>query len=304
MPYITYVDRKFNAKSLEVIDQANVIIKEYLADGYVLTLRQLYYQFVSRDLIANNQRQYKRLGSIINDARLAGCIDWNAIEDRTRNLEALQTWDDPEEILKAVANSFRFDKWEDQSWRVEVWIEKEALSGVFEGVCNELQVSYLSCKGYSSQSVMWRAAHRLKRYERGGQRTCILYFGDHDPSGMDMGRDIQSRLNLFGSDVELRRVALNRDQVDVYGPPPNPAKLTDSRVEDYIRKYGDDSWELDALEPKVLSALVRTHVEEILDGDEWLESLEREDEVKVGLESLATHWEEAIEHVKDLDSGN
>lgn len=135
MPYITYVQKKFSAKTEVVTNLADEIIGEYREQGFTLSLRQLYYQFVARDLIANKHTEYKRLGSIINDARLAGLIDWDAIEDRTRQLTALATWDTPSDIVSSCAQQFRIDKWARQPYHVEVWIEKEALAGVFEGVC-------------------------------------------------------------------------------------------------------------------------------------------------------------------------
>jgi len=114
MPYICYRKKKFGASALKTISLANEIIADYKSQGFELTLRQLYYQFVSRDLIPNSQREYKNLGTIINDGRLAGLIDWNAIIDRTRNLVSPSTWNSPKEIVEACASQFRSDKWEDQ----------------------------------------------------------------------------------------------------------------------------------------------------------------------------------------------
>ena len=84
---ITYTPKRFSAGSLAMIEKANEIIADYAAQGFTLTLRQLYYQFVSKDLLPNKQAEYKRLGSVINDARMAGMLDWEAIEDRTRNVK-------------------------------------------------------------------------------------------------------------------------------------------------------------------------------------------------------------------------
>src|SRR5580692_12534694 len=98
-----FVPRNFSEGSLSLIAAATQIIEEYQADGFTLTLRQLYYQFVSRDLIENKQTEYKRLGSIINDARLAGLIDWSAIEDRTRNVEINSHWDEPSGVIQSAA---------------------------------------------------------------------------------------------------------------------------------------------------------------------------------------------------------
>ena len=147
MPKIAYIDKSFRDSTLGAIAQAETIIQEYQSQGFTLTLRQLYYQFVARDLIRNSQREYKRLGSIINDARLAGLIDWYSIEDRTRFLRGLNSWDSPEEIIQETASNYHRDRWNGQKWRPEVWIEKDALVGVIEGVCNELDIDYFACRG-------------------------------------------------------------------------------------------------------------------------------------------------------------
>lgn len=290
MPKICYQDHRFSPSSAEIIVQANEIIEDYQAQGYVLTLRQLYYQFVSKDMLANTQKSYKRLGGIVNDARLAGLMDWNAIEDRTRSLTDLSHWDSPADIIDTCARQFRYDKWAKQPTRVVVYVEKEALAGVFERVCQKLDVPYLSCRGYGSQSIMWREARRMR-----GQKMVLLHFGDHDPSGMDMSRDIVDRLRVFGVGVDFRRLALNMAQVDQYSPPPNPAKLTDSRAEAYVQEYGDDSWELDALEPSVLAELVRDEVTEIRDQGLWDSEVAREDEAKARLSDIAATWEDEDE---------
>lgn len=301
MPKIRYVDRSFSEASLAVVRQANQIIDAYAAQGYILTLRQLYYQFVARDLLPNKQTEYKRLGSIVNDGRLAGLIDWEAIEDRTRNLEALPHWDGPDQIVHACASQFRYDRWEDQRYRVEVWIEKEALAGVFQRICNKLDVPYLSCRGYASQSEMWRAAQRLNAHYRNGQKTLILHFGDHDPSGVDMTRDIRDRLGIFGCKVEVNRIALNMDQVDQYQPPPNPAKVTDSRATGYIREFGHESWELDALEPAVLEDLVRTEVQKVIDQTAWDERAQEEKDARQWLGSIAENWDRVVSFMQEDD---
>lgn len=156
MPKIRYQQKSFRADSLEVIEQANAIIEIYAAQGFDLTLRQLFYQFVSRGLIPNKDSEYKRLGSIINDARLAGLIDWEHITDRTRNLRGNAHWEQPQDIMRSAAYSFAIDKWADQDYRPEVWIEKDALVGVIEGVCKTLDIDFFSCRGYTSQSSTLR----------------------------------------------------------------------------------------------------------------------------------------------------
>lgn len=273
-----------SSSSMETIEKANEIIDEYLGDGYVLTLRQLYYQFVARGLLDNTQREYKRLGSVVNDGRLAGLIDWDAVEDRTRHVTRVNTWEAPHKIVETAAHAYREDLWASQENRVEVWIEKEALAGVFERVCKELRLPYLSCRGYVSQSEMWRSAMRFQEEENA---TIVLHFGDHDPSGIDMTRDIRDRLNdTFGAYVDVRRLALNMDQIERYRPPPNPTKLTDARSTSYVREYGNQSWELDALDPSVLTALVRDEVNEVLDMKAWRKAERHEEAGRKSLRAV------------------
>lgn len=293
MPLIRYEPRKFSPASLERIDQANAILDEYAGEGYSLTLRQLYYQFVARGLVANRQSEYKRLGDLVNNARLAGLIDWLAIEDRTRYLRRLASWSSGGDIIEAAAHSFRVDVWRDQPAYVEVWIEKDALVGVIERPCEALRVPFFACRGYTSQSEAWRAGVRLRTKLDAGKRVIILHLGDHDPSGIDMTRDNADRLALFAEDinVEVERLALNYDQVEQYRPPPNPAKLTDSRARDYIWKYGEESWELDALEPRVIGQLITDAVEAVIDWSAWREATDYEDAERQRLVELAETWQ-------------
>jgi hypothetical protein len=348
MARIKYQTKRFSDEKMAVIRQANVICADYQAQGYDLTLRQLYYQFVARDLIPNKQSEYKRLGAIINDARLGGLLDWDYIVDRTRNVRSMATWGDPSDIISASARQFRIDKWEHQPSRVEVWIEKDALVGVIEGVCNTNQVSFFSCRGYTSQSEVWGAAQRLGEFMKQGQDVIILHLGDHDPSGIDMTRDIRDRLEMFlrtdltntaieehregledafertGTETakELRerdpeayaefhdkvtatyatygsitvdRIALNMDQIDQYDPPPNPAKITDSRAVSYMAEYGEESWELDALEPTVLGALIQDAIDVAKDHDRWDVDQEQEERHREHLSRVSAHWTEVIE---------
>jgi len=291
MPKIQYKDINIGPARLKVIEQANAIIDDYEAQGFDLTLRQLYYQFVSRDLIPNSQKEYKKLADTINDGRLAGLIDWERIIDRTRNLEKRSAWDTPSDIVRSAASSFHIDYWEGQEYRPEVWIEKDALVGVIEGVCKELDVPYFSCRGYTSQSEMWVAAQRLIGYIDDRQTPIIFHLGDHDPSGKDMTRDITDRLELFtNNSIEINRLALNMDQVNQYRPPPNPAKVTDSRATAYIKQFGRQSWELDALEPRVLAALIRDNVNNLIDQDLWAERQAKETEGTTLLQATATRW--------------
>jgi hypothetical protein len=272
-----------------LIEQVNGIIEEYNAAGYSLTLRQVYYQLVSRGVIPNNERSYKNVGELISNGRLAGLIDWYAIEDRTRYIRSLPHWNEPAEIIAGAANQYRIDLWETQPRYVEVWVEKDALIGIIEQTARRFDVPCFSCRGYTSQSEMWGAAQRIMRESREGERPCtIIHLGDHDPSGIDMTRDIRERLALFGAEsceMAINRIALNIDQINQYNPPPNPAKLTDTRAEKYIKEFGKTSWELDALEPRKLDELVSRTVEQYIDADLMEKAKKRQQEEKDKLDS-------------------
>lgn len=301
MPKIEYIPKKFSDDRLQMIDKVNNVVSEYEKQGYSLTLRQVYYQMVARDIIPNNMRSYKNLGNLINDARLAGLVDWLAIEDRTRNLRGNSHWSKPAEVIDSAAYSYKLDHWQGQENYVEVWVEKDALIGIVGQICQKLDVSHFSCRGYVSQSEMWVAARRLKKRQDAGQRVVLLHLGDHDPSGKDMSRDIQDRLVTFETyDVTFKRLALNMDQVEQYNPPPNPAKLTDSRANGYIELYGDECWELDALEPRVISDLISNNVKMYRNDTLYNAVISKEKQEKAQLENFALHYEKVLENWEEI----
>lgn len=310
MPKICYTPKKFNPTHLDIIEKANQIIAGYATQGYDLTLRQVYYQFISRNWFpdswidpktnsANNDRSYDKLGSIISDARRAGKIDWEAIVDRTRNVRSPAAWAGPEEIVAACAKQFSIDFWKGQPYRPEVWVEKDALVGVLEVACRPWHCAYFSCRGYTSDSEIWSAAQRLKGYATNNQTPIVFHLGDHDPSGVDMSRDIKDRLNLFAGGlavpIEVKRIALNMDQVHQYNPPPNPAKTTDGRYTKYAEEYGTESWELDALDPDVIAALIETEMLAIVDQAEWAAAGERRAEGRRLLTAVSDDWDTLTE---------
>lgn len=313
MPRIRYENKNFRPATLQIIAAANEIIDDHRAQGFNLTLRQLYYQFVARDYIQNNFRQYKNLGSIVNDARMAGLIDWDAIVDRTRELETLASWNNVQEIIASAAHSFHLDYWRGQPYRPEVWIEKDALAGVVTGVCQQYDVPLFSCRGYPSSSEVWAAGQRMVEHYQNGQKILILHLGDHDPSGMDMTRDIRDRLFTFvGSEIagdfggtinshefkdvlEVRRIALNWDQIEEYDPPPNFAKITDTRARDYMDRFGQDSWELDALPPRALAELIAGELDDIIEPDAWNDIHTEEETRQAHLREVARRWDEVEE---------
>ncbi len=303
MRYITYQTKKFSPGVASTITKANAIIKEYNAKGYVLTLRQLYYQFVARGLIENTERSYKNLGSAVNDGRMAGLLPWDGIEDRGREHHGTYSNEDMQEVFNGLEHHYTVDTWARQPVYVEAWVEKEALGNVLERPCGRWRVPHMSCKGYLSASAMWRAGERFAQQFDAGKKCVLIHLGDHDPSGIDMTRDNIDRLRMFAGtdDLEIVRIALNMDQVERYNPPPNPAKITDSRSDDYIANYGEQSWELDALEPEVIARLVEAEIKQRIDKDIWDEAVAEEKEQREYLKRFYAEFNEIKEF---LDSNN
>jgi len=305
-----YIEKKFGKANLAIIAQANSIIDEFAADGYDLTVRQLYYQFVARDIFPecrrwvwtgsrwkrdpngtkNAEPNYKWLGGLINDGRLAGLIDWESILDRTRNYESLMHWSGPADRLKSAARTYRINTRWNQVDYIEVWIEKDALVGIVEQACDPLDIGYLSCRGYVSQSAMWAAGWRFLNKENFGKDTFLIHLGDHDPSGVDMTRDIQDRLRMFGSTVTVERIALSMNQIKQYNPPPNPVKATDSRHQPYIEKYGAECWELDALDPHVLTELIKDAISLHTQDQLIAAQIERQEDERKQIQEIADNW--------------
>ncbi len=301
MPKIQYKEINFRGKSLELIELINQVVDEYSSQGYELTLRQTYYQLVARGYIPNNERSYKNIGNLINDGRLAGLIDWHSITDRTRNLRRNSHWTTPSSVIESAMYSYMLDKWEGQPNYVEVWVEKDALVDIVGQACGGIDTPFFSCRGYTSQSEMWAAAQRFIRQNRIRDNCFIIHLGDHDPSGIDMTRDIQERLWMFGADVEVKRVALTMEQVQTYNPPPNPAKITDSRCGKYMEEFGDESWELDALEPQMMTRLIRDEVTALRDDDIYQAVCDREAKEKEELRMISRRYGEAVTYLKESE---
>lgn len=296
MTHIMYREWNPKPESAKLVAAVNEIIEIYEAQDLTLTLRQLYYQLVVRNTVPNTERSYKNLGTLVTRGRDAGMISWDAIEDRAREHHGVYVKEHLREVVYNLEYHLALDMWARQDTYCEVWIEKEALGNVIEKPCRRLDVSYMSCKGYLSASEAWRAGQRFEQAAENGKDLVLFHLGDHDPSGIDMTRDNQERLELYsGQFVTVKRLALNMDQIEKYAPPPNPAKLTDSRAENYVAEHGTSSWELDALEPSIISDLIESNVKNLIDWDVWHETLEEQAGKRSVLEGVYDRWDEVQE---------
>jgi hypothetical protein len=244
-------------KTLNLINAA----KEILAAFRPMTVRQVYYQLVSRQVIKNNRSEYQAVSKALVQARQEGIIPWEWLEDRLRRPRSVGMWDDLADFSEAAVRAYRRDVWATQENYLEVWLEKDALSGIFESILNTYGVTLNVGRGYDGWDSIYHAAMRFGRRDN----TAILYFGDLDPSGEDMVRSLKERLGFFGCRPEIIKCALNPDDVKRYTLPPAFTKTTDTRSAAYIKEFGDMAVELDALPADVLETRLKNEVEARLD---------------------------------------
>lgn len=304
---VVYEDRALSKGTLETIAIANAILREFQADGLRVTLRQLFYAHVARALLPNSFRAYKNLGEALKKGRLGGLVDWGVIEDRTRS--AVQ-WRDSENIREAVSSAvrgFRLNRLKGQDAYVEVWVEKDALSGVLEPIAARYHVPLMVNRGYGSVSSLRESALRIRRAVEDGGHTeaTVLYLGDMDPSGQDMVGNVRERLRMFSNDglvrqrgeeegrleyatsfhIGVEKVGITPAQARAYGAPSNPVKTTDKRAAAYVAAHGRECWEVDALPPKALNLLVSRAIESHLDMEAYWARVEEEDRQRSKMEA-------------------
>lgn len=297
----TFILQYFKGKSKKLLGPIAEILDTYSAQGFDLSVRQLFYQLVARNIVPNTMKMYKSLVGLVNDARYAGLLDWGDIVDRGRRALRPQSWENVGELCKEMRDIFQIDKWKNQPCYCEVMVEKQALEGVLVPVCSELDVTFTANKGYSSASAMYRAGKRFRRRIEEGKDCYVFYLGDHDPSGVDMTDDVFKRVPLLAgpsfedggprpADITVKRLALNMDQIKELNPPENPARITDPRADKYIRQFGNSSWELDAVEPAALANMVRNAIKQLIDQEAWDQDTKKEDAMKKELDKIVKKY--------------
>jgi len=290
MSKIKFREIRLSKSNKERLETINEIINEYQEDGYKLTLRQLYYQLVSRDIIPNKLAEYSKLSTLLKEGRMGGIVDWDAIEDRLRKPSKPSSWDSPSDAIDSLISQYKLPRMKGQHTYIEVWVEKDALSGVLKRVTEKFHIPIVVNRGYSSASAMFEAYNRfkygisdiLKEEDQDGAAVVIFYLGDFDPSGMDMIRDVKDRILEFAQKdydffpLEVIPIALTKEQIEQYNPPPNPAKTTDPRAKGFIEEHGATSWEVDALPPKVLNNLLDRAIMQYIDYKKYFEIVQQE----------------------------
>jgi hypothetical protein len=273
-----------NVKYGDYLKAINQVLSGY--PDIRLTVRQIYYRLVSAPfrLIPNTRSSYSSFDQILIKARECGDIDWTRIEDRSREVmenSDLFWYSSPEEFVEGMVETLRgswsnYSKpmWETQSIFPVIVVEKDALSAFFKDVANGYRVIVFPSRGYSSFTKVKELIDVFDNYP--DHEKIILHFSDHDPSGLDMTKDWKIRLAKYGelSDIEVKRIALNIDQVKAYQLAPNPVKMADPRAKSYVSQYGQECWELDAVPPNQLQRMIREAIEDNIDLEEWNKRIE------------------------------
>lgn len=295
--------RMWKTEKEEVVSNIVSIVEQYRSMGYRLTLRQLHYQFVANvPGYVNHDSAYKKLGKILDDCRYSGFVDWDAIADRGRVPKNNYTVEDIPDALKDTVDTYRLNRQKDQDNHVEVWTEKDALSEIFWRSCSRYGVTLCVNKGYTSSSAIYESYTRIAEKINEGKTATILYFGDHDPSGLDMIRDVEDRLRLMlengrqletgsSDDLIVKPIGLTMKQIEKYRLPPNPTKMTDSRSPQYIKAFGSTCWEVDALKPEVLTQIVEENIVEQIDMRQYGEMLKQEQNDIIELKKIIKKYD-------------
>lgn len=249
-----------------------------------LSVRQLFYQLVARGVIEKTERSYKRVCDASAQMRLDGTLDYRKVTDGHRTRRVVYAHDGLADALADAHAFYRRNFWRDQAETVEVWCEKDALTGVIQPVCDTYGVTYVATRGFPSITLRYESARVLVDL---GKPAHLFYFGDLDASGVRISDNLEAELRQHGAEVTVERVALNPDHIREYRLPTRPGKWSDSRQAAFAARYGDASVELDALPPDVLTDLVENRIVSTIDVAAWRRAAKVEDLERQTLESLA-----------------
>jgi len=243
-------------QSLELLEQVKKIIESY---DFALTLRQIYYQLVAKQIIPNQQKYYMKLSRLCVIGRDEGILPEDAFADRLRQVDKLASYIDLADFMTTVRRAYRKDKWADQDAYIEIWTEKDALRGVITPVTYAYDVALLIVRGQVSRTAIYESYERFAEKMEEGKDCYLCYFGDFDPSGLSIYHSLKERLMSYGEDgdrINFERIALTPGQIEEYSLPSDPAKQADPNYKRFVAEYGDNVVELDSLPPDVLKELV------------------------------------------------
>jgi hypothetical protein len=229
-----------------------------------MTVRQVFYQATVRGLVEKEESGYTKVQTDLALLRRSGVLPYDWLADNTRWQRKPRTFNNIEEASKETARLYRKSLWTDVGAYVEIWLEKDALSGVITPITYMYDVPLMVARGYASLSFLHGAAEYISDLD---VPTYIYHFGDFDPSGVNAGEKIEQTLREMAPNAEIHfeRVAVTRQQIRDWDLPTRPTKTSDTRA----KSFGDISVELDAIEPEQLRELVREVIEQHLPGDQF-----------------------------------
>lgn len=270
-------------KQVDKLNKVKKILEE-LEEFKPLTLRQIYYQLVGKGDIENNVSQYTMLSGLLKKARIDGHISWDDIEDRVRAYHDLTGWQNNKVFLNASTqqflNNYKRDLLQSQNVYLEIWIEKDALSSIFTRTASPYTVPVVVCRGFSSVSFLNEYKTRLQYYK--DKKPVMLYFGDFDPSGVEMltamKTTLSDELNVTG--IVFKRIGLLKEDVYKYNLPhsPDALKKTDTRAKKHIEEFGEIAVEIDALPPQVLQQKIIDSIENVIDLELFRQEQEKQEQ--------------------------
>ena len=267
-----------HAKSLRLLEQIKEVIEGY---DFALTLRQIYYQLVAKQIIPNEQKYYGQLSRLCVIGRDERMLPEDMFADRLRQIDKPSAWKNLKDFMVTVKWAYSKDKWIDQDKYIEIWTEKDALRGVIDTVTHAFGVGLLVVRGQVSRTAIYESYKRISKQVMDGKECHLYYFGDFDPSGLSIYDSLVERLERFGplgTDIHFERIALTADQIAEYNLPQDPAKQSDPNYRKFVAKYGDNVVELDSLPPDALRDLIKDCIRPNIDEDILLQTQEMEQE--------------------------
>lgn len=269
-------------------------IYSVLAVENPMTVRQVFYQLVSQQIVNKTENDYKNtVGRLLVDMRRGGEIPYRWIADSTRWMRRPNTYDSLDAYIEDGVECYRRSLWRHVPTYVEAWLEKDALAGVLCPITEELDVPLMVTRGYPSITYLYDACETIKQQ---GKPTYIYYFGDRDPSGVDIPRFVDEQIRLAAPNIEMHfnQVAVTLEQIEEWHLLTRPTKTTDSRSKNFV----GESVEVDAIPPSGLRQLVRDCIEQHLDS--WV--LERIRQTEAAERQTLRNFSEGLKRIRHPDS--
>lgn len=272
----------------EILQASREIIAE---ESCEITIRHLFYRLVSQKLLAKDEKEYKKLGTYLMKWRRSGELPWSAFADNTRWYYGNVGYSGIEAALINTRDTYRRNLWATQDAFVEIWCEKDAIASILLDEAISFGVQVFPLRGFTSGSALHNAADSFKTQINAGKTIYVYYFGDYDPSGIEIDKSAVRNLHEdHGVEVNFERIAVTPDHIKSLNLPTRPPKLTDTRT----KNFKGESVEIDALRMPILKGMVRQCIVQHIDQAEWDMQLRIEEQEKSLLDMLAREMGEAV----------